>query len=73
MGIAVLVLGQSGTGKSASLRNFKEGEIGIFNVASKPLPFRGNLKTVNGPNYDLIMKKLEESPSEKGPEFAAQR
>lgn len=59
MGIAVLVLGQSGTGKSASLRNFKEGEIGIFNVASKPLPFRGNLKTLNGPNYDLIMKKLE--------------
>jgi len=61
MGVAVLVLGQSGTGKSTSLRNFKEGEIGIFNVASKPLPFKNGPKTVNGPNYDLIMKKLEEN------------
>ena len=43
MGVSVLVLGHSGTGKSTSLRNFKPGEIGIFNVAGKPLPFRGKM------------------------------
>ena len=36
MGIPVLILGESGAGKSASLRNFAPEEIGIFNVASKP-------------------------------------
>lgn len=61
MGIAVLVLGASGSGKSASLRNFKDGEIGIFNVARKPLPFKSNLKTANEANYDIIMKSLEDN------------
>ena len=32
MGIPVLILGESGSGKSASLRNFDEKEIGIFNA-----------------------------------------
>lgn len=61
MGIAVLVLGASGSGKSASLRNFKDGEIGIFNVARKPLPFKSSLKTANDVNYDIIMKSLEDN------------
>lgn len=47
MGIAVLVLGESGSGKSASLRNFKKDDVCVLNVASKPLPFKGNLTTVN--------------------------
>lgn len=40
MGLPVLILGESGSGKSASLRNFEPEEISIFNVAGKPLPFR---------------------------------
>ena len=40
MGAVVLVLGKSGSGKSTSLRNFDPGEIGVFNVLGKPLPFR---------------------------------
>ena len=44
MGVAVLVLGPSGSGKSTSLRNFELGEIGILNVAGKPLPFRKKLE-----------------------------
>lgn len=40
MGIAVLVLGESGSGKSASLRNFNKQDVRIMNVASKPLPFK---------------------------------
>lgn len=47
MGVPVLVMGFSGSGKSASLRNFEPDEIGIFNVASKPLPFRKQLPLVN--------------------------
>lgn len=58
MGIPVLVIGESGSGKSTSLRNFDPEEVGVFNVASKPLPFRKRLKVVNGANYQTIIKGL---------------
>lgn len=58
MGIPVLVLGDSGSGKSTSMRNFSEDEVGIFNVASKPLPFRKNMKKVDGATYQKIFKGL---------------
>lgn len=58
MGIPVLILGESGSGKSTSLRNFEEGQIGIFNVASKPLPFRKKLPKVDGSSYRTILKGL---------------
>ena len=61
MGIPVMVLGASGSGKSTSLRNFKDNEIGIFNVASKPLPFRSNLKKVDKASYALITKVLKDN------------
>ena len=61
MGIPVMVLGASGSGKSTSLRNFKADEIGIFNVASKPLPFRSNLKKVDKAGYALITKVLKDN------------
>ena len=44
MGIPVLIMGKSGSGKSASLRNFGEEEIVLYNVAGKPLPFRKTFK-----------------------------
>ena len=58
IGIPVLILGQSGSGKSTSLRNFNEKEVGVFNVAGKPLPFRSKIKTFNTSDYDLIAKTL---------------
>ena len=54
MGIPVLILGPSGTGKSASLRNFEPEEVGIFNVVNKPLPFRKKLPTANNATYEMI-------------------
>ena len=39
MGVPVLVLGASGSGKSCSLRNFLPTEVGIFNVVIKLLSF----------------------------------
>lgn len=61
MGIACLILGASGTGKSASLRNFKKGEVGIFNVANKPLPFRGQLDVVSTYDYAKIEEVLRKN------------
>lgn len=58
MGLPILILGESGSGKSSSLRNFEPDEVGIFNVASKPLPFRKPLKKVDKANYKTIVKSL---------------
>lgn len=58
MGIPVLILGESGSGKSSALRNFEPEEVGIFNVASKPLPFRKKLPSINGASYGTIIKAL---------------
>ena len=59
MGAIVLVLGDSGSGKSTSLRNFEEGEIGILNVMGKPLPFRKKMKLANHANYGTIQQTLK--------------
>lgn len=61
MGIPVLVLGESGTGKSASLRNFNVSEVGVFNVASKPLPFKKKLQKVDAANYGKIIRSLQKN------------
>lgn len=58
MGVSVLILGHSGSGKSTSLRNFEEGEIGIFNVAGKPLPFRKRLAKLDRCQYGQIHQSL---------------
>ena len=45
-----LIIGESGTGKSTSLRNLDPHETFIINVCNKPLPFRGyksNYKTIS--------------------------
>ena len=42
----VLILGDSGTGKSASLRNFKPEEVLVINSAGKPLPFKNHFESV---------------------------
>ena len=65
MGIPVLILGESGSGKSTSLRNFDPNEIGVFNVGGKPLPFRKKMKVINGATYNTIMKEFQK-PNFKG-------
>lgn len=63
MGLPVLILGESGSGKSASMRNFKPGEIGLINVSSKPLPFRSKIQSINTDDYmkieDCIKKAVK--------------
>ena len=61
MGVPVLIMGASGSGKSASLRNFQPEEIGVFNVASKPLPFRKKLNVANHATYQMITAGLKKN------------
>lgn len=61
MGIPVLILGDSGSGKSTSLRNFEPDEISIFNVAGKPFPFRKKLPKVSTNDYVKIKTGLKQS------------
>ena len=59
MGNLIMVLGKSGSGKSTSLRNFEPDEVGVFSVAGKRLPFRGDLPIVQHAGYDRIAKILQ--------------
>ena len=61
MGIPVLILGESGSGKSTSLRNFEPSEISIFNVAGKPVPFRKKLPKATISDYGKIMAGMQKS------------
>lgn len=58
MAVLVMIYGQSGTGKSTSLRNFKNEEVAVINVSGKPLPFRGELKSYNTDNYGKIVNAI---------------
>ena len=50
MGIPVMVLGESGTGKSASLRNVAPDEIGVVNVCLSLIHIcLAHLETINRP------------------------
>lgn len=59
MGLPVLILGESGTGKSASMRNFKDNEVAVINVAGKPLPFKNKIPSETTDNYSKIHGHLQ--------------
>ena len=52
MANSILVIADSGTGKSTSIRHLKPDETFIINIANKPLPFKGWKK-----NYIAINKE----------------
>lgn len=60
MGLPVLILGQSGTGKSASLRNCSEKKFGVVNVAGKPLPFKNKLESVTTDDYRKVKTTIKD-------------
>ncbi len=70
MAIATLIMGESGTGKSSSIRTLNPEETFVINVLDKPLPFKGfknNYKpmTKDGGNYyatdssSIILRAIE--------------
>lgn len=70
MGLPVLILGESGSGKTTSLRNFEKSEVLVFNVAGKSLPFRKKLNNINlrkhngSERYDVIKSLLKKYQSQ---------
>lgn len=64
MGIPVLIIGKSGSGKSASLRNFQPGEVGIVNVLGKPLPFRNKLQAVQTDDYKKVYAAITKAKTD---------
>ena len=63
MGKKILIIGRSGSGKSASMRNFAKGEVGIVSVQGKELPFKSDLPT--------FAPKMSEQTLNKYPEVMA--
>lgn len=52
MGLPVMIMGRSGSGKTYSLKNFQPNEVGIISVEKGRLPFRTDLKTVKIPAFN---------------------
>jgi len=63
MSIPVLIIGNSGTGKSTSARNFREGECVIVNTEGKLMPFECNVKVFDVPEYaGRVMREKGSKP-----------
>lgn len=61
MGIPVLILGESGSGKTYSLKNMNPNEVGVFSVRKGTLPFPEgrNFKIKKRATYEDIAKALK--------------
>lgn len=75
--IPVLVMGRSGAGKTYSLKEFKDNEVGVISVEKGRLPFKTDIKVAKVPKafegvkdyatlyrakYDWILKAIESAP-----------
>ena len=65
MGLPILVLGESGSGKSYSIKNFDPDEVGIFAVEKGILPFRKQFKIAKHATYEAIMTCFKNGPKLK--------
>lgn len=60
MGMPVLIMGESGTGKTYSIKKFKKGEALVFSVEKGRLPFKTDLEVVKNAGYVEIGKEFKE-------------
>ena len=58
MAIGVLILGESGTGKTFSVKGFNPSEVKILTVHKPILPFRGKYDVTKTPTGDDIIREL---------------
>lgn len=60
MGMPILILGESGSGKSYSIKNMDPNEVGIFAVEKNRLPFKNTgFKVARNATYATIMSALK--------------
>jgi hypothetical protein len=62
MGLGILVIGKSGSGKSCSMRNFEGNNYGVINVINKPFPFKPKFNGILATDdYQKIISCLQRS------------
>ena len=62
MSITSLILGKSGTGKTASLRNFSAADVALIQVVKKPLPFKSATWTpYRSDRWDHIIAAMQKT------------
>jgi len=59
MAIGVLVLGESGTGKTYASKNFSPDEVKVISVHKPILPFRGKYEVVKAPTGKDVIRELK--------------
>lgn len=59
MGFPILIMGESGTGKTYSIKNFKKGEALVFSVEKGRLPFKTDLEVVKNADYTDMGKEFK--------------
>ena len=60
MGLPVLIIGKSGSGKSTALRNcVNDSNWNLVNVLGKPLPFKGKVPQVVTDDYEQLKRCLQ--------------
>lgn len=61
MAIPVLIIGKSGSGKSASLRNLPPEKVAVINVLGKPMPFRDRLNKYVTDDYGKVLGAINKT------------
>lgn len=64
MGLPVLIMGESGSGKTFSLKNFEPNEVSIFSVEKARLPFQKKLPIKPHAKYQDILEVFK-NPNKK--------
>lgn len=63
MAIPVMIIGKSGSGKSASMKACVGKDFNLIRVLKKPLPFKGKINGWYSDDYQFIRKALKGAPA----------